>query len=308
MRKVIGIGETVLDIIFENEQPERSVVGGSALNAMVSLSRLGIPVTFISEVGDDRVGDMVCRFMNRNKIVTDYVDRFESRRSPVSLAFLDADKNAEYIFHTDYPEERLRMPFPDIREEDVFVFGSFYALNPVYRSRFVQFPEEAKRRKALIYYDPNFRSSHSADVRLLKKSITENCGYATIVRGSHEDFYHLYGKTDMDEVYAEFIRPHCRYFISTHGADGVNLYADGVKAHFDSRKITPVSTIGAGDNFNAGLVYGLLKHDIRSCDLPDLNEAEWGKVIQCGIDLSSEVCRSYSNYISPEFAANYLNK
>jgi hypothetical protein len=32
MRKVIGIGETILDIIFENEQPRRAVVGGSVLN------------------------------------------------------------------------------------------------------------------------------------------------------------------------------------------------------------------------------------------------------------------------------------
>jgi fructokinase len=306
MRNVIGIGETILDIIFENDQPERSVVGGSTLNALASLSRLGIPVTFISEVGDDRVGDMACRFMKQNRIVTDFVDRFEGRRSPVSLAFLDADKNAEYVFYTDYPEKRLRMAFPVIGEEDVFMFGSFYALNPVYRNRFVRFPEEARRGGALIYYDPNVRSSHGADVRLLKKWMVENCGYATVVRGSCEDFYHLFGELSMDDVYADFIRPHCRYFISTHGAEGVNLYADGVKAHFDSRKITPVSTIGAGDSFNAGFVYGLLKYGIRSRDLPNLNEAEWGRVIQCGIDLSSEVCGSYLNYISPEFAANYL--
>jgi fructokinase len=308
MRKVIGIGETILDLIFENEQPERSVAGGSVLNAMVSLSRLGVPVTFISEVGDDRVGDMVCRFMNRNGIGTEYVDRFEGRKSPVSLAFLDADKNAEYIFHTDYPEERLRMPFPEIQEDDIFLFGSFYALNPVYRNRFVQFLEEAKRRKALIYYDPNFRSSHDADRRLLEKTVVENCRYAAIVRGSQEDFYNLYGTTDMDEVYADFIRPHCRSFISTHGAEGVNLYTEDVRAHFDSRKILPVSTIGAGDNFNAGMVYGLLKYEIRSRDLPDLSEADWEKVIRCGIDLSAEVCGSFSNYISTEFATNYLNK
>jgi fructokinase len=308
MRKVIGIGETILDLIFENEQPKRSVPGGSVLNAMVSLSRLDVPVTFISETGDDRVGDMVCRFMAQNGIETDYVDRFEGRRSPISLAFLGVDKNADYIFHTDYPEKRLRMPFPEIQEDDIFMFGSFYALNPVYRNRFVQFLEEAKRCKALIYYDPNVRSPHSADLQLLEKAVAENCEYATIVRGSHEDFYHLYGKREMTEVYTEIMKRRCRIFLTTHGAEGVNLYTDAIHAHFDSRKILPVSTIGAGDNFNAGIVYGLIKYDIRARDLPHLSEAEWGKVIQCGIDLSSEVCGSYSNYISPEFAANYIKK
>ncbi|MDR1380424.1 MAG: carbohydrate kinase [Tannerella sp.] len=305
MRKVIGIGETILDIIFENGQPERSVVGGSVLNGMVSLSRLGVPVTFVSEAGDDRVGDMVCGFMAENGIHTDYIDRFKGRKSPVSLAFLDADRNAEYIFHTDYPEKRLNMPFPEINEDDIFVFGSFYALNPLLRKRFAEFLEEAARRRALIYYDPNFRPSHKADMDALRGIVSGNCAYAAVVRGSDEDFFNLYGRTEMDGVYSEIIRPDCRCFITTHGAEGVTLYADGIKAHFDSKRITPVSTIGAGDNFNAGIVYGLLKYDIGYRDIPKLGREEWAKVIQCGIDLSAEVCCSYSNYISPEFAAKY---
>lgn len=297
MRKVIGIGETILDIIFEGEQPQRAVVGGSVLNGMVSLSRLGIPVEFISEVGDDRVGDMVFRFLQENGMTTDFLDRLKGRKSPVSLAFLGADKSAEYVFHTDYPEERLQIPFPEINADDIFVFGSFYALNPLFRERFLAFVKEAKRKKALIYYDPNFRPSHKDQVLVLRDAVAENCDYATIVRGSDEDFYHLHDQTDLEKVYTELIRPHCDCFITTHGAAGVNLYTKQLSAHFPSKKITPVSTIGAGDNFNAGIVYGLLKYNIGCKDVPDLNEKDWAGIIQCGIDLSAEVCCSYSNYI-----------
>ena len=305
MRKVIGIGETILDIIFENEQPQRAVVGGSVLNGMVSLSRLGVPVTFISEVGSDRVGDIVFDFMHENGMTTNHVERFHARKSPVSLAFLGEDKSAEYIFHTDYPEKRLNNPLPEINENDIFVFGSFYALNPLIRSRFLEFLKEAKKRKALIYYDPNFRASHKADVALLRNSVAENCSYATIVRGSDEDFYNLYDKTDVSGIYSEIIKQYCDCFITTHGADGVNIFTDKVRTHFNSDKITPVSTIGAGDNFNAGIVYGLIKYDVGYNDVSALSEEDWVKIIQCGIDLSSEVCCSYSNYISPEFADNY---
>ena len=35
-RKVIGIGETVLDVIFKNDQPTAAVPGGSTFNAMIS--------------------------------------------------------------------------------------------------------------------------------------------------------------------------------------------------------------------------------------------------------------------------------
>jgi fructokinase len=297
MRKVIGIGETILDLIFEREQPQRAVVGGSVLNGLVSLSSLGMPVVFISEVGDDRVGNMVCRFMEENGMTTDFVDRLHGHKSPVSLAFLGADKSAEYVFHTDYPEKRLQMPFPEIKADDIFVFGSFYALNPSYRDRFLEFVKEAKRQKAILYYDPNFRPSHKDEVDQLRDAVMENCDYATIVRGSDEDFYHLYGQTDMDKVYSDIIQPHCDCFITTHGADGVNLYTGNGRTHFESKKITPVSTIGAGDNFNAGVVYGLLKYNIGLKDIPLLTENDWHKVIQCGIDLSAEVCCSYSNYV-----------
>ena len=37
MRKVIGIGETVLDIIFQNDQPVQAVPGGSVFNSLISL-------------------------------------------------------------------------------------------------------------------------------------------------------------------------------------------------------------------------------------------------------------------------------
>lgn len=49
MRKIIGIGETILDIIFRNNQPSHAVPGGSTFNTLISLGRLGVPATFISE-------------------------------------------------------------------------------------------------------------------------------------------------------------------------------------------------------------------------------------------------------------------
>ena len=43
MRKVIGIGETILDIIFKNDEPIGAVPGGSVFNGIISLGRSGIP-------------------------------------------------------------------------------------------------------------------------------------------------------------------------------------------------------------------------------------------------------------------------
>lgn len=50
MRKIIGIGETILDILFRNGQPEAAVPGGSVYNGVVSLGRMGMDVTGLSQV------------------------------------------------------------------------------------------------------------------------------------------------------------------------------------------------------------------------------------------------------------------
>ena len=308
MRKVFGIGETILDIIFRNDQPQKAVPGGSVFNGLISLGRLNVPVSFISELGNDRVGDMIRDFMEDNHITTDFVDGFPDGKSPISLAFLDDDKNANYIFYKDYPAQRLEVPLPKIEKDDIFVFGSYYSLNPVLRTRMVEFLQYAQERKAIIYYDPNFRKAHAHEAIRLMPTVLENLEFADIVRGSDEDFQNLYGKSDAQEVYKEHIQFYCDRFLTTHGANGVNLHTRNFTRHFDSPQIQPLSTIGAGDNFNAGIIYGLLKYDVRHADLPSLDQDTWRKIIRCGMDLASEVCQSYDNYISKEFAAKYVSQ
>ena len=308
MRKVFGIGETILDIIFRNDQPQKAVPGGSVFNGLISLGRLNVPVSFISVLGHDRVGDMIRAGMGDNHITTEFVDRFPDGKSPISLAFLDDDKNANYIFYKDYPAQRLEVPLPKIEKDDIFVFGSYYSLNPVLRTRMVEFLQYAQERKAIIYYDPNFRKAHAHEAIRLMPTVLENLEFADIVRGSDEDFQNLYGKSDAQKVYKEHIQFYCDRFLTTHGANGVNLHTRNFTRHFDSPQIQPLSTIGAGDNFNAGIIYGLLKYDVRHADLPSLDQDTWGKIIRCGMDLASEVCQSYDNYISKEFAAKYVSQ
>lgn len=308
MRRVFGIGETILDIIFKNEKPCAAVPGGSVFNGLVSLGRMGVPVSFISELGSDRVGDMIRRFMEDNHISTELVDCFPDGKSPISLAFLDDDKNANYVFYKDYPSQRLEVPLPKIEKDDIFIFGSYYSLNPALRTRTLEFLRYAQERKAILYYDPNFRKAHAHEAIRLMPTLLENLEFADIVRGSDEDFLNLYGKTDTKKIYKENIQFYCDRFLTTHGADGVNLYTRDFTEHFDSPRIHPLSTIGAGDNFNAGILFGLLKQDVRHADLPSLDKETWGKIIRCGTDLASEVCQTYDNYISKEFAATYVSQ
>lgn len=306
MRSVFGIGETILDIIFKEGQPYKAVPGGSVFNGLISLGRLQVPVTFISELGKDQVGDLILRFMEQNHISTQYIDRFPDGKSPISLAFLDANRNANYSFYKDYPTERLDVPFPRIEADDILIIGSYYALNPALRPRMVEFLQYARERKAIIYYDLNFRKAHAHEAIRLMPTVLENLEYADIVRGSDEDFLNLFGQQDGERVYADHIQFYCDRLITTKGAQGVELYTSHFKQHYDSPVIEPQSTIGVGDNFNAGLIFGLLKEDVRLKDLADLTPDRWERIIRHGMDLAGEVCQSYDNYISTDFATRYL--
>ena len=302
MRKVIGIGETILDIIFRGNQPSAAVPGGSVFNGIVSLGRMGIKVGFISETGNDRVGNIILQFMRENNIPTDHVNVFPDGKSPVSLAFLNEQSDAEYIFYKDYPKQRLDVLYPKLEEDDIVMVGSYYALNPVLREKILELLDQAREKKAIVYYDPNFRSSHKSEAIKLTSTIIENLEYADIVRGSIEDFFYMYNQREVDKVYKDKIRFYCPNFLCTAGAKEISLRTNSITKEYPIPPLEAVSTIGAGDNFNAGIIYGLLKYDVRYCDLGQISEDTWDKIIRCGIEFAADVCRSFNNSISPEFA------
>ncbi len=305
MRKIIGIGETVLDIIFRNEQPIQAVPGGSTFNAIISLSRAGARTSFISETGNDRIGRMIVKFLNDNGCEAGCVNMYPDSKSPLSLAFLNEQNDAEYIFYKDHPHDRLDFSYPDVQPDDIVLFGSYYVLNPVIRPQVKGFLDYAHERGAILYYDVNFRASHQHEVMKLTPNLLENFELADIVRGSSEDFEILFKKSDAEQVYRSQIMFYTKKFICTHAAEPIQLFADnGLRKQYPVAETETVSTIGAGDNFNAGFLFGLLVNNITRTDLEmGLTEEQWDKVVEMGQNFSAEVCRSLYNYVSPEFGA-----
>lgn len=305
MRKVIGIGETILDILFRDGQPQAAVPGGSVYNAVISLGRMGQNVTFISETGNDRVGEMILANMRENGVDTANVNVFPEGKSPVSLAFLNERNDAEYIFYKDYPRQRLEVNMPEISSDDIIMIGSYFAITPVLRDKVKELLDRAHDAGAIIYYDVNFRSTHANEAIKLMPTIIENFEYADILRGSTEDFQNMFRQPDPDKVYSNHVGFYCPNFICTDADGDVRLRTKHVCKDYPVTPLKAVSTIGAGDNFNAGVVYGLLKYRVRRADLAELTEADWDAIIRCGMDFSADVCKSVSNSVSKEFAESY---
>lgn len=293
--RVIGIGETVLDILFKDDQPQKAVPGGSTFNSIVSLGRAGVNCVMVTEVGGDHVGDMICRFLNENGVSSEYVFRREHVKSPISLAFLDEHNDAQYMFYKDPIPATLNGKLPEFSQDDVVLFGSYFAINPGIRPIVGGLLHEAHDQGAWLYYDVNFRKNYIADIPILKPNIEENMGLANVVRGSMEDFDYLYGLHDGDAIYAQVSR-YCATLILTDGARFIRVYTPEGFETYPVQPIETVSTVGAGDNFNAGYIYAKLQ---------GMNDQ--AARIAMAQRWSQDVCRQLGNNISDALVASLHN-
>ena len=90
--------------------------------------------------------------------------------------------------------------------------------------------------------------------------------------------------------------------IYTYSSSGVFVRTPSLSGKFPVKKIVPVSTIGAGDNFNAGMIAALYRKKIFLQGIETIQKNDWEEIIGMAVDFASHVCMSYENYISREFA------
>jgi len=300
MSAVYTLGETVYDIIFKDGQPVAARAGGAMLNTSVSLGRSGHHAILLTETGNDQVGRNILEFLAANHVSTEYIRPYDNMLTPIALAFLGNDGAASYTFYKNYPKNRLEQDFPIPVHGDIVLFGSFYSLNPAIREKLTSFILGAKQAGAVIIYDPNIRNNHRNELRDVFHYVLENISLADIVRGSDEDFENLFMCSDPQKVFSQIHEAGCDRLVMT-SSKGAVMVAENVKIKAPARKIKPVSTIGAGDSFNAGIIHGLTRATGNERNLRSLDGKEWKDILKAGIDFATEVCGSYDNYISVKF-------
>lgn len=309
-RMVSGIGETVLDIVFREGQPQAAVPGGSVFNSMVSLGRtLGrtnpdVQLVMHSQTGDDAVADIMTSFMRKNGLSTDGIQRVKGQ-SAVSMAMLDANNNAQYEFFRDKTLPPFELPDTKFAADDIMLFGSVFAVNPGTAPQTRALARRAQEAGGIVYYDINFRKNHPAD----PASIEENIALCDIVRGSSEDIEGLYGTSDAAKVYKERIAPLCRNFICTRGGEDAEFFSPGIHTTCPVPHVEKiVSTIGAGDNFNAGTLYAIVHHGYTKARLAALSEDDWQLFARYAMAFSANVCGSLFNYVDESLPLSELTK
>ena len=371
--KIVGIGETVFDIVFKDGKPQAAVPGGSVFNAIISLGRTagaaasgsasGVSasggtvasstaasstaarcsaprVIMATQMGKDNVAEIITGFMRRNNVETTHAICVEGRQSTISLAMLDSRNDARYEFFRDSAMPKFQTPDIEFEPGDILLFGSFFAISPATRLQVRELVARARSQGAIIYYDINFRKGPHGNAPHIKEYIEENCALSTIVRGSSEDIGNIYGECTAAETYRDHISSLCSNFICTKGADSTEVFSPGFHAIYPVHKIETLSTIGAGDNFNAGVVYTLSQLPaLAALSAPcaasaasvatsacgatpaagathasgatpacsvipaalTLGKEAWNKIVTTAHLFSAEVCQSYENYVPEDF-------
>jgi len=305
MRKIFTIGEAIYDIIFKNAKPVDAKVGGAMINSSVSLGRLGLPVNYIGDTANDAVGDIMRSFLVENNVNIDNLSFYENSKSRLALAFIDDINAPKYSFYKINTPQKVKLKIPEVNEDDIILFGSFYGIKAEVRGQLVDFLLEAKKKNAIIIYDPNFRPNHKSLLSTVLPFIEDNIRFADIVKASNEDFNLIFGTDTFNEVLERIgtLRP--KSLIYTRNEEGIDWTHKGEAMHYDVNKLNPISAVGAGDTFNAGLIYYIYKNNISKAQLKEMSTDKWREMLSVADSFAANVCMSTDNYISFDFAKKY---
>ncbi|HRO15823.1 MAG TPA: adenosine kinase [Paracoccus sp. (in: a-proteobacteria)] len=288
--RVIGIGNAVMDVIApatngeldrlgvrkgimqlvdrdrsdflmasRDEARERSrlVPGGSVANTMAGLGRLGLDAAFIGRVADDDLGRAYAHEMGADGV--DFVN------APVAGAGLPTSRS---IIHVTPDGERSMNTWLGISAElgpgDVdpalFADGTWLFLEGYLfdkdqgKAAFLKAADAchaAGGQAGIALSDPFCVDRHRDDFRRLV------AGSMDYVIGNIHEWQALYQVEDLDRA-LQLAAADCGTVICTRSGDGAILIREGERVTAPVHRVTPVDATGAGDQFAAGLIYGLV--------------------------------------------------
>ena len=284
--QVVGIGNAVVDVITRAEdsfldhmgiekgimqlvERERAEVlygamddrvqapGGSVANTLAGLGNLGLRTAFIGRVKDDALGRFYAQAMADDG--TDFVNApVAGDELPTSRSMIFVSPDGERSMNT-YLGISSEVGPDDVAEdvageaEIVFLEGYLFDKDKG-KQAFVKTARTCRAaggKAGISLSDPFCVDRHRDDfLSLIENELDFVIGNEAEIRG-------LFGNDDLEADLAA-VAAICPVVVCTRSGDGVSIMRDGQRTDVPVEKTVPVDATGAGDQFAAGFLYGLV--------------------------------------------------
>lgn len=283
------MGRCALDIIFPPSQHNtplaplsslKALPGGRLLNAAALLGTMHPSVTYVSEAARDRIGDIIVTFLEANKVNTASIDRYTDGDTPSNLYFPVNDTHPveSVMTYRRFPDERFDMVWPEVRPDDIVVFGGYFALDPRIRPQLTELLRHCIDQKAIVIYVPGFLKQEVGRITRVMPSLIENLEMADITVTRTRDLQAIWDCEDEAKAYADHIAFYCPPFINIDPATRAMTFR-----HRGRQTSTPISRPPISLMWHAGALAGLVSSiidlGITRPMLADLNEQSMAELI-----------------------------
>jgi fructokinase len=293
---LLSCGDALIDFLPSRTRDGREAllpaVGGSCLNVAIGLARLGAPTGFVGGLSTDLFGRMIEEHARTSGVDLRYTER--SAR-PTTLAFVrTVDGEAHYAFYDENTASRCwtyrsqSIPFDGI---EALHTGSTTLVHEATAAQTFALIEEARPR-ATISFDPNCRPNLVLDKADYRRRMARFAASADIVRLSDSDFAYLQDSDDFAGHAEELLARGVGLFVVTRGLRGVQAWHCNAGAiSVAAPTVNVVDTIGAGDSFQAGLLFALnALGRIRRDDLARLDAGDLERVLAFAASCAAITC------------------
>ncbi|QKY70244.1 sugar kinase [Lentibacillus sp. CBA3610] len=271
MNDIITIGDAMIAFNPSSTGPMKFVpsfnrnIGGAELNVAVGCSRLGLEAGWISRLGDDEFGKYIRNFARGEGIDTSQVDFVKDHPTSLNFKEIMEDGSVRTFYYREKSPTAAMTP-DDLSEEYfkqakvLHITGIFPGVAGNNLDVTKKAIELAKRLGLTISFDPNIRLKlwSKEEISRVSKSFLPD---VDILLAGTEEMEIILGESDPERI-IEACQPYdIGHIILKQGKEGSVGYHNG--QFIDSPVVPPrkvADTVGAGDGFDAGYIYGYLNN------------------------------------------------
>lgn len=253
---VIGLsGQSIMGRVLHFPNPGETIQmdslhiepGGKGYNQAIALAKLGIEVSFLSSVGDDEAG-RICKKVLEEYHVHPFLVMKKLKTALATVLTNHLGENQVCVYpgaSSELTEEDITHFSSEIKDSSFLLMQLEQPLNIS-----LKMMEIANKQGVPVVLNPAPAVEYSFELLQGADLITPNEQEATIIF----DF----NKEDSDDVMLRKLHHKgLKQAVVTLGKEGAVILNQDVK-RIPALKVQTIDTVGAGDAFNAGLIYGLI--------------------------------------------------